>query len=53
MRACPRLHYRLLTLCPAPTDPVGQSWRRGGTGHADETLPVHVHAHLTLPACLS
>ena len=26
---CPRLHYRLLTLCPAPTDPVGQSWPRG------------------------
>ena len=25
----PRLHYRLLTLCPAPTDPVGQSWPRG------------------------
>jgi len=24
--ARPRLHYRLLTLCPAPTDPVGQSW---------------------------
>ena len=23
----PRLHYRLLALCPAPTDPVGQSWR--------------------------
>ena len=22
----PRLHYRLPTLCPAPTDPVGQSW---------------------------
>ena len=22
----PRLHYRLLTLCPAPTDPVDQSW---------------------------
>ena len=27
-------HYRLLTLCPAPTDPVGQSWPRGGTGPA-------------------
>ena len=26
---CPRLHYRLLTLCPAPTDPVGQSWPQG------------------------
>ena len=26
----PRLHYRLLTLCPAPTDPVGQSWPRTG-----------------------
>ena len=26
---CPRLHYRLLTLCPTPTDPVGQSWPRG------------------------
>ena len=25
----PRLHYRLPTLCPAPTDPVGQSWPRG------------------------
>ena len=25
----PRLHYRLLTLCPAPTDPVDQSWPRG------------------------
>ena len=29
----PRLHvgqsYRLLTLCRAPTDPVGQSWPRG------------------------
>ena len=24
----PRLHYRLLALCPAPTDPVGQSWPR-------------------------
>ena len=24
-----RLHYRLLTMCPAPTDPVGQSWPRG------------------------
>jgi hypothetical protein len=23
---CPRLHYRLLALCPAPTAPVGQSW---------------------------
>ena len=23
------LHYRLLTLCPAPTDPVGQSSPRG------------------------
>ena len=23
------LRYRLLTLCPAPTDPVGQSWPRG------------------------
>ena len=22
----PRLHHGLLTLCPAPTDPVGQSW---------------------------
>ena len=27
----PRLHYRLLTLCPAPTDPVGQSWRLTAT----------------------
>jgi hypothetical protein len=26
LQVCPRLHYRLLTLCPAPTDPVGQSW---------------------------
>ena len=27
----PRLHYRLLTLCPAPTDPVprGQLWPTG------------------------
>ena len=27
----PRLHYRLLTLCPAPTDPVprGQLWPIG------------------------
>jgi hypothetical protein len=24
--ARPRLRYRLLTLCPAPTDPVGQLW---------------------------
>jgi len=24
VRARPRLHYRLLTLCPAPTDPVGR-----------------------------
>ena len=28
MHARPRVHYRLLTLCPAPTDPVGQSWPR-------------------------
>ena len=28
LHALPRLHYRLLTLCPAPTDPVGQSWPR-------------------------
>ena len=29
--SCPRLHYRLLTLCPAPTDPVplGQLWPTG------------------------
>ena len=28
---CPRLYYRLLTLCPAPTDPVplGQLWPTG------------------------
>ena len=25
----PRLHYRLLTLCPAPTDPAAQSWPQG------------------------
>ena len=25
----PRLHHARLTLCPAPTDPVGQSWPRG------------------------
>jgi len=25
----PRLHYRLLALCPVPTDPVGQSWPPG------------------------
>jgi hypothetical protein len=31
---CPRLHYRLLTLCPAPTDPVPRGlltlWARAG-----------------------
>ena len=26
MRARPRLHCRLLALCPVPPDPVGQSW---------------------------
>ena len=32
--ARPRLHYRLLTLCPAPTDPVprGQLWPTGSVG---------------------
>ena len=31
---CTRLHYRLLTLCPAPTDPVPRGlltlWARAG-----------------------
>jgi hypothetical protein len=31
------LHYRLLTLCPAPTDPVGQSWPRG-TGSVGDSV---------------
>jgi hypothetical protein len=35
----PRLHYRLLTLCPAPTDPVGQSWPLG-TGSVGRALQV-------------
>ena len=35
----PRLHYRLLTLCPAPTDPVGQSWPRG-IGSAGDSVGV-------------
>ena len=34
VNVCPRLHYRLLTLCPAPTDPVPRSlltlWARAG-----------------------
>ena len=33
----PRLHYRLLTLCLAPTDPVGQSWPRG-TGSVGDSV---------------
>ena len=33
----PRLHYRLLTLRPAPTDPVGQSWPRG-TGSVGDSV---------------
>ena len=33
----PRLHYRLLTLCPAPTDPVDQSWPRG-TGSVGDSV---------------
>ena len=32
-----RLHYRLLTLCPAPTDPVSQSWPRG-TGSVGDSV---------------
>ena len=38
-RPDPRLHYRLLTLCPAPTDPVGQSWPRG-TGSVGQAMPA-------------
>ena len=34
-RSC--LHYRVLTLCPAPTDPVGQSWPRG-TGSVGDSV---------------
>ena len=34
LRPRPRLHYRLLTLCPAPTDPVPRGlltlWARAG-----------------------
>ena len=41
---CPRLHYRLLTLCPTPTDPVGQSWPRG-TGSVGRGARIH-------PACM-
>ena len=36
-RSRPRLHYRLLTLCPVPTDPVGQSWPRG-TGSVGDSV---------------
>ena len=32
-----RLHYRLLTLCPVPTHPVGQSWPRG-TGSVGDSV---------------
>ena len=34
---CVCIHYRLLTLCPAPTDPVGQSWPRG-TGSVGDSV---------------
>ena len=33
----PRLRYRLLTLCPAPADPVGHSWPRG-TGSVGDSV---------------
>ena len=39
----PRLHYRLLTLCPAPTDPVGQSWPGGNVEPRRLTANMWVH----------
>ena len=37
MRVRPCLHDRLLTPCPAPTDPVGQSGPRG-TGSVGDSV---------------
>ena len=44
----PYLHYRLLTLCPAPTDPVPRGlltlWARAGRVYAYKYACVHAHA---------
>ena len=47
---CPRLHYRLLTLCPAPTDPVGVNERRVTllSLKEEETIPAGVCVRRTL-----
>ena len=47
-RKCPRLHYRLLTLCPAPTGPVGHTHAQA-RARARARAQAQAHAYQRTP----